>query len=128
MSIQHPGKFTWDSGQIQWIDLSAEQPDRMVAEAAGSEIEDDDDAHDDLVDVPDPEPATEARYNIKDYWIHGEGRAKWVGKPHPWTALYHHLVKHMPPEQAKRTAAQWHKDVFGIWPGEKKGKNPLGPG
>jgi len=27
-----------------------------------------------------------------------------------------------------RTVAQWFHDVFGIWPGERKGKNPLGPG
>ena len=61
-------------------------------------------------------------------WKHGKLAKKWIGHPHPWTALYHHLRKHMPDEMAKRTAAQWHHDVFGIWPGEKRGKNPVGPG
>lgn len=64
----------------------------------------------------------------EEQWKHGKLAKKWIGHPHPWTALYHHLRKHMPDEMAKRTAAQWHHDVFGIWPGEKKGKNPVGPG
>lgn len=65
---------------------------------------------------------------LHHYWTRGEGLAKWAKNPHPWTALYRHLVKHVGPERAKRMAAQWHKEVFGIWPGEKAGKNPLGPG
>ena len=56
------------------------------------------------------------------YWTTGEGLAKWADHPHPWTALYHHLVKYMSPERAKRTAAQWYHDVMGHWPGEGKGK------
>lgn len=64
----------------------------------------------------------------EEQWKHGKLARKWIGHPHPWTALYHHLRKHMPDEMAKRTAAQWHHDVFGIWPGEKRGKNPVGPG
>jgi len=27
-----------------------------------------------------------------------------------------------------RTVAQWFHDVFGIWPAERGGKNPLGKG
>lgn len=53
---------------------------------------------------------------------------KWAGDPHPWTALYHHLLKYLPAEIAKRTAAQWFHDVKGYWPGDQKGKNPVGPG
>jgi hypothetical protein len=65
---------------------------------------------------------------LKHYWTKDpEGLAKWVDHPHPWTALYHHLLKHMPAEMAKRVASQWFHDVFGIWPGEREGKNPLGP-
>ena len=64
----------------------------------------------------------------KAYWTHGEGLAKWAKSPHPWTALYHHLVKHMPPPMAKRVASQWFHDVTGMWPGERKGKNPVGRG
>ena len=66
---------------------------------------------------------------LKEYWTKGKGRAKWVGKPHPWTALYHHILKHVGnPGKAKRIASQWFHDVFGIWPGERKGKNPVGKG
>jgi len=65
---------------------------------------------------------------LKRYWTSGPGLAKWADHPHPWTALYHHLLKYLPPERAKRTAAQWFHDVFGIWPAERKGNNPVGPG
>lgn len=51
------------------------------------------------------------------YWTKGEGLGKWASSPHPWTALYHHLVKFMPPDKAKRTAAEWFHDVFHFWPG-----------
>lgn len=65
---------------------------------------------------------------LKQYWTRGEGLAKWAGSAHPWTALYKHLNDHMPAGKAKRTAAAWFHSVFGIWPGERKGKNPVGPG
>lgn len=65
---------------------------------------------------------------LKTYWTEGEGLAKWIDEPHRWTALYHHLKKHMPDELAKRTAAQWFRDTLGFWPGEQKGSNPVGPG
>jgi len=58
----------------------------------------------------------------------GKLAKKWVGKRHPFRALRNHLRHHMPEDEANRIAAQWHKDVFGIWPGEKRGKNPVGPG
>jgi hypothetical protein len=35
---------------------------------------------------------------LKHYWLYGEGRAKWS----TWTELYHHLVKYLNPETAKR--------------------------
>lgn len=63
------------------------------------------------------------------YWKRSvAGRRKWVDKPHPWTALYRHLRGKVGDAQAKRIAAQWHHDVFGIWPGEKRGRNPHGKG
>lgn len=66
---------------------------------------------------------------LEHYWTATpEGLAKWADKPHPWTALYHHLRKHMPDEMAKRVAAQWFHKVKGYWPGDQKGKNPVGPG
>lgn len=65
---------------------------------------------------------------LKEYWLHGAGLKKWATHPHPWTALFRHLRKHMNPEMAKRVASQWYHDHFGHWVGEKKGKNPIGRG
>lgn len=64
------------------------------------------------------------------WYTKGEGRAKWIGKPHPWTALYRRLLRHMDGDvdKAKRTAAQWFHDATGHWPAERKGKNPVGKG
>lgn len=66
--------------------------------------------------------------DLKHYWTKGEGLARWIGSPHPWTALYHHLKDHMADDMAKRTASRWFHDVTGMWPGERKGKNPTGRG
>jgi hypothetical protein len=65
---------------------------------------------------------------LKHYWTRGAGLAKWATSPHPYTALYNHLVKFVGSDRAKRIAAEWFHEVFGIWPGERKGKNPRGPG
>lgn len=64
---------------------------------------------------------------LKHYWLYGGGAAKWS----TWTELYHHLIKYLNPEMAKRTAAQWFHDRYGIWPGSdlnkvKHGKPPRG--
>jgi hypothetical protein len=73
----------------------------------------------------------EGAARLHAYWTKGEGLAKWAGSPHPWTSLYHHLVKYMPPDKAKRTAAEWFHQVFGFWPGSDlnrvtHGKPPRG--
>lgn len=66
---------------------------------------------------------------LKRYWLSKEGLAKWATKPHPWTALYRAILRHVGnPEKAKRIASQWFHDHFGYWPGERKGKNPVGKG
>lgn len=53
------------------------------------------------------------------YWTRGEGLAQWRDKPHPWTALYHHLRKYISDDdEARRTASQWYHDVTGHWPAE----------
>jgi phage portal protein BeeE len=64
---------------------------------------------------------------LKHYWTKGEGLAKWASHPHPWTALRDHLRKHVG-SRAEEIASQWFHDVFGIWPGEREGDDPLGPG
>jgi len=84
--------------------------------------------------VPAPDLGKSARAELTGrdqlhhYWTRGEGLAKWADHPHPWTALYHHLLKYLPDGEAKRTAANWFHDVKGYWPGDQKGKNPVGPG
>lgn len=65
------------------------------------------------------------------YWTKGEGLAKWAPTPHPWTSLYHHLIKFMNPDEAKRTATEWFHEVFGFYPGSDTnrvthGKPPRG--
>lgn len=83
------------------------------------------------ISSPRPEPYTEedalaaAAGNadaLHDYWTKGEGLAKWADQPHPWTALYLHLKKHMDDDYAKRTASEWYHEVKGHWPGEKEDK------
>lgn len=54
---------------------------------------------------------------LHHYWTQGEGKAKWVGSPKPWTTLVAHLTKYVGPGPAKRMAAQWFHEVFGFWPG-----------
>lgn len=73
-------------------------------------------------------PKQGTRGYLKWWWTQGPGKTRWVGHAHPWTALYRQLVKHMSIVQAKRTASQWFKDVYGYWPGSRKGSNRLGPG
>ncbi|MEY8577226.1 hypothetical protein AALI21_02820 [Corynebacteriaceae bacterium 6-324] len=72
--------------------------------------------------------------NIKDgrnfeiYWTRGPGLARWASNPHPWTTLVNLLSKYMSRRHAKGLASNYFKKTFGIWPGERKGENPLGPG
>lgn len=76
--------------------------------------------------VADPRPGS--RGYLKWYWTKGPGLPKWSVSPHPYTALKRQLRGKVPAAYLDRTVAQWFHDVFGIWPGERKGKNPLGRG
>lgn len=63
------------------------------------------------------------------YWTRGKGLAKWASKPHPYTSLVRELTKvGVPPQMVKGLAARMFKARFKIWPGERKGDNPAGPG
>lgn len=64
---------------------------------------------------------------LERYWTRGPGLAKWATSPHPWTALYRHLVKYVPGFAAELTETYFRK-VFGIKSGWRRGQNPLGPG
>lgn len=78
--------------------------------------------------MPDT-PGYNGARQLHQYWTRGEGLAKWVDKLHPWTALHRHLSKYIhDPGKLNRTTAQWFHDATGLWSGERKGKNPVGPG
>lgn len=63
------------------------------------------------------------------YWTKGEGLAKWSTSPHPYTALVRALRRAgVPRHSVHGLAANMFHAVFGIWPGERKGDNPVGPG
>lgn len=79
-----------------------------------------------LSQIPDRD--REATSRPKWYWTKGPGLAKWAKSPHPYTALKRHLADKVPVQYLDQIVAQWFHDVFGIWPGERKGKNPLGKG
>jgi hypothetical protein len=77
--------------------------------------------------VPDASPNPRDGAAFKRYWIYGPGRARW----NTWTELRDHLLKHIPPEEAKKTAARWFRERFGFWPGDdlnrvRQGKAPRG--
>jgi hypothetical protein len=76
--------------------------------------------------VANPKPGT--RGYLKWWWTKGPGLAKWAKSPHPYTALKTELAKYIDPQYLDETVAQWFHDVFGYWSGDRKGKNPVGPG
>jgi len=50
---------------------------------------------------------------LEDYWTKNpEGLAKWATTDQPWTNLYHHLLKYLNPDLAKKTASRWFIKVF----------------
>lgn len=51
---------------------------------------------------------------LHHYWTKGEGLAKWVDSPTPWTTLVAHLTKHVGPLKAKTFASRWFIEVFGF--------------
>lgn len=78
--------------------------------------------------MPDT-PGYNGAAQLHAYWTRGKGRMKWAANPHPWTALRRHLSKYIKePGKLDRTTAQWFHDATGLWSGERKGKNPVGPG
>lgn len=65
---------------------------------------------------------------LKIYWAYGKGRQKWINSPHPWTTLRNHLLKFVGPETVDGLTSNIFHMATGIWPGDRKGDNPLGPG
>lgn len=63
---------------------------------------------------------------LRRYWANGEGKAKWVNSPHPYTALVNHLRKYITNDRMlKGFAAEVFHDALGFWPGTPhKGTTP----
>lgn len=130
-------QYTEDLGQVAALAarVGPVRFDRLRIALAGQHIDIPliPDADPDEDPLADPDAAMVAaaagdRNALKRYWTRGEGLKRWATRKHPWTALYRQLRKHVGSERAKRMASQWFKEVFGIWPGERKGSNPAGPG
>ena len=65
---------------------------------------------------------------LKRYWAYGAGRQKWINSPTPYRTLRALLEKYVSPRVADGLAANIFHMATGMWPGERKGKNPAGPG
>jgi phage portal protein BeeE len=83
--IKHSGLL---SVQLQPPGTVAAPAQAKALPAAPQRSEDGDD--EDRVGGVDTHPGGE---QLKHYWLHGEGAAKWS----TWTELYHHLVKYLTP-------------------------------
>lgn len=63
------------------------------------------------------------------YWTKGPGLLRWRLSPHPWTTLRDALLSEgVPVSQASGLASNLFKAVFGYWPSEREGVNPVGRG
>lgn len=61
--------------------------------------------------------------DLRQYWTHGAGAARWAGSPHPYTALTRALRSELPAKaqhMVNGLAANLFKDRFGIYPGQRK--------
>lgn len=65
---------------------------------------------------------------LEAYWTRGKGLARWSTHPHPWRRLRGLLRKHPRIRDPEGLASHYFHVVFKIWPGERKGSNPAGPG
>lgn len=116
----------WASVQLQAAGGNAAQPNAAASAAAlpVRSAAPEPPEFDERVAGIDTHPGGE---QLKHYWLYGEGAAKWS----TWTELHDHLIKYLNPEMAKRTAAEWFHERYGIWPGAdlnrvKHGKPPRG--
>ena len=61
------------------------------------------------------------RNRLKNYWKRGKGALKirW-STPGDWSRCHRHLRDKVGSERAKRMCSQWHREVTGLWPGDKR--------
>ena len=69
--------------------------------------------------------------DLRRYWTKGAGLNRWSTSPHPYTALTRALRSELPPKaqhMVNGLAANLFKDVFGIYPGQRKELTAAGEG
>ena len=67
--------------------------------------------------------------DLRQYWTHGAGAARWATSPHPYTALTRALRTELPAKaqhMVNGLAANLFKDRFGIYPGQRKSVTAAG--
>lgn len=59
--------------------------------------------------------------NLEHYWKFGQGALaiQW-GAPGDFTRCQAHLAKYVGEDRANRICAQWHHDMTGLWPGDRR--------
>lgn len=73
--------------------------------------------------MADLNPGDGGTNSLEQYWKHGAGALKILWRaPGDFTRCEHHLEKHVGAERAKRICAQWHFDMNGYWPGDKRNR------
>jgi hypothetical protein len=126
-----------DSGVARGGSLYDEPEDDLDDESDeddGDLTDDDDEEDDELGRAEDAELDDEILRMAVDgdefqaYWTRGKGLKRWATKLHPWQTLHRLLLKHPGIRDAEGLASHYFHVVFGIWPGERKGQNPAGPG
>lgn len=63
------------------------------------------------------------RDNLERYWKYGAGalRIRW-GTPGDFTRCQRQLRDHVGADRADRICAQWHYDMNGFWPGDRRNR------
>lgn len=58
---------------------------------------------------------------LERHWKYGPGALKirW-STPGDWTRCHRELAEHVGSERAARICSQWHKDMTGVYPGDKR--------
>lgn len=58
---------------------------------------------------------------LKRYWTRGEGaiRLAW-GTDGDWTRCHQALTEHVGDARARRICAEWHMEMNGFWPGDRR--------
>jgi hypothetical protein len=73
--------------------------------------------------MADLHPGDGGANSLEQYWKHGAGAMKILwGAPGDFNRCVKHVGKHVPPDEADRICAQWHHDMTGMWPGDKRNK------